>query len=34
VETESALGITDEHVDLLLRWADEVSAPAERVNRP
>jgi hypothetical protein len=26
VETESAVGITDEHVDLLLRWADEVRA--------
>jgi hypothetical protein len=24
VETEPALGITDEHVDLLLRWADRV----------
>jgi hypothetical protein len=34
VETESALGITDDHVELLLRWADEVSTPVERVTRP
>ena len=26
VETESAVGITDDHVDLLLRWAGEVCA--------
>jgi hypothetical protein len=26
VEPESAVGITDEHVELLLRWAEEVSA--------
>jgi Swiss Army Knife RNA repair-like protein len=26
VETESAVGMTDEHVEELLRWADEVSA--------
>ena len=32
VRTESALGITEEHVELLLRWADEVTAPAERVS--
>ena len=24
VETESAVGMTDEHVDTLLAWADEV----------
>ena len=28
VATESAVGMTDEHVEELLRWADEVSAPA------
>jgi hypothetical protein len=28
VETDRALGIEDEHVDLLLRWADEVSPTA------
>ena len=33
VRTESALGITDEHVDQLLRWADEVSAARDRVSR-
>jgi hypothetical protein len=27
VETESAVGITDEHVERLLEWADEVSPP-------
>ena len=32
VRTESALGITDEHVEMLLRWAREVSAPADRVT--
>jgi hypothetical protein len=32
VRTESALGITEEDVDVLLRWADEVSPPAERVS--
>jgi hypothetical protein len=32
VRTESALGITDEHVETLLRWADEVSASADRVS--
>jgi hypothetical protein len=32
VSTASAEGITDEHVELLLRWADEVSPPAERVS--
>jgi hypothetical protein len=32
VRSESALGITDEHVDQLLRWADEVSAPVDRVS--
>jgi Swiss Army Knife RNA repair-like protein len=32
VRTESALGITDEHVERLLRWADEVSAAADRVS--
>lgn len=32
VETESALGIIDEHVEALLRWADEVSAPADWVR--
>jgi hypothetical protein len=32
VRTESALGITDEHVETLLRWANEVSAGAERVS--
>jgi len=26
VETQSAVGITDEHVELLLRWADQVRA--------
>jgi hypothetical protein len=31
VRTSSADGITDEHVDLLLGWADQVSAPDERV---
>jgi hypothetical protein len=31
VETEREVGITDEHVDLLLRWADEVCPPAHRV---
>jgi hypothetical protein len=31
VRTESALGITDEHVELLLRWADEVSPGGDRV---
>lgn len=33
VLTESALGLTDEHVDLLLRWADEVSPGADWVGR-
>ena len=28
VRTESATGIGEEHVELLLRWADEVSPPA------
>jgi hypothetical protein len=32
VRTESATGISDEHVDLLLRWADEVSPPPGRVE--
>jgi HAD domain in Swiss Army Knife RNA repair proteins len=27
VETQSAIGITDEHVDTLLAWADEVTPP-------
>ncbi len=27
IETKSAVGITDEHVDTLLSWADEVSPP-------
>lgn len=27
VETKSAIGITDEHVDTLLGWADEVTPP-------
>jgi hypothetical protein len=31
VRTESALGITDQHVELLLRWADEVSPADDRV---
>jgi hypothetical protein len=31
VITVAAEGITDEHVELLLRWADEVRPPAERV---
>ncbi|MEA2421469.1 MAG: hypothetical protein QOF55_568 [Thermoleophilaceae bacterium] len=31
VVTESALGITEEHVDELLRWADEVSEGPDRV---
>ena len=30
VETESATGITDEHVELLLRWAEEVRAGDRR----
>jgi hypothetical protein len=34
VRTESALGITDEHVELLLRWADEVSPGGDRVPDP
>jgi hypothetical protein len=32
VRTESALGVTDEHVETLLRWAREVSTPADRVT--
>src|SRR4051812_36488525 len=32
VHTESALGITDEHVELLLRWARDVSSGANRVS--
>jgi hypothetical protein len=32
VRTEPALGITDAHVDELLRWADEVSTPPTRVS--
>ena len=32
VRTESALGITEEHVDELLRWADEVSPDDDRVT--
>jgi hypothetical protein len=32
VATEPALGITDEHVDELLRWADQVSSPPARVS--
>jgi hypothetical protein len=32
VLADSALGITDEHVELLLRWADEVSEPQHRVS--
>jgi predicted mannosyl-3-phosphoglycerate phosphatase (HAD superfamily) len=32
VRTESALGITDEHVETLLRWAHEVSAVPDRVT--
>ena len=32
VRTDSALGITDEHVETLLRWADEVTAPRDRVS--
>jgi hypothetical protein len=31
VRTESALGITEEHVELLLRWARDVSTGADRV---
>jgi hypothetical protein len=31
VSTEHAFGVTDEHVERLLRWADEVSAGAQRV---
>lgn len=30
VQTESATGLTDEHVDELLEWADEVGAELER----
>ena len=29
VETESPVGLTDEHVELLIRWAEEVSAAAQ-----
>src|SRR4051812_37247469 len=32
VRTESALGITNEHVETLLRGAEEVSPPADRVT--
>jgi hypothetical protein len=32
VPTEHAFGITEEHVELLLRWADEVSASPPRVS--
>jgi hypothetical protein len=32
VVTDSGVGITDEHVEQLLRWADEVSEPQERVG--
>ena len=32
VRTEAATGIGEEHVELLLRWADEVSPPPERVS--
>ena len=32
VPTEHAVGITDEHVELLLRWAEEVSASPQRVS--
>jgi hypothetical protein len=30
VETDSAVGVTDEHVERLLRWADEVGAGGHR----
>ena len=33
IETDSAVGITDEHVEQLLRWADEVSAAAPAAHR-
>jgi len=32
VHTDSALGITDEHVEQLLRWAEEVSTSPARVS--
>ena len=32
VRTESAVGITDEHVELLLRWAAELSAAATETS--
>lgn len=32
VPTENALGVTDEHVELLLRWAREVSLSPPRVS--
>jgi hypothetical protein len=32
VRTESALGLTEEHVEELLRWAAEVSSAADRVS--
>jgi hypothetical protein len=34
VQTESAVGIDEEHVDLLLRWADEVGASGSMPSDP
>jgi uncharacterized protein YjbJ (UPF0337 family) len=34
VRTEQALGVTEEHVELLVRWAEEVSASPQRVSPP